>query len=441
MALKATHIQRFLPAWACLLALVLASNAQASSAGKRKPTPAPGSTFAVDMDPSSRCPAGQDENSRCIPQGEAFSRAAQASSYLGLYLVTSSGYVAGWMNNPENQQKAAARIEACLQNSPECDAEAKNQLMMALIQYNLVNEVKANMLQNNTLRERMKSLPKDPELKNGIFFEPKDGKTRSSGHAHTNTFKLTKKDLAEGVTFRSDEQLLKERQQLGPAFMKEYENFLDTYTQTTAGKEKWYYEYTAANNEGGAALNSQGEAKKSKAQYVWRIDPSTGRPMMNRDLFYQQTQIEKQKPIQEAIKQYKEHVSSTELISEISGEKTEAEDTKDASKKDPNLKTRNVAVNTDAFRKAGLGLPGGIAPKEGEEVPEGVDLQDPSVIAGAIVGNLNETISKEERKLASTKGKDKVVPDVQLSVKAFDDFLQKVWPPSRAKSAIGSENK
>lgn len=356
------------------------------------------------------CGPGKNENALCGRQNESFKRAAQAASYLGHYMQHFSRY--GVVMKDDKQVAATHRaLKACLTASGDCDADARNRVMAALMQYNLGKEVRAMIVENNTNEQNMKSLGRPLRLRQRAGASLIN--RRQAGQSYDESFKLTARDLAEAVKVRIDPALLQQRNMLGEEFRRQYLNFIDTYSQTTeqAIHQRWHFKSvppgTAAEEHSAlAGLDDQSKPKK-RGHHVWELDPQTKAPRIKRERYEEDVRVQKSQPIQTIVKEYKESVTAPEI--KLDKEKKQGTIESPISE---NLKFDGVAIGM---------------PKQ-FDIVGGEKVTDPEKIPFLIAGNINEKIKKAEKDEA--RGRPNVVTNVQISIDNFEAYLNKIWPPS-----------
>lgn len=411
------------------LAYSLASLAAAPATSRIPPPakPLPPSMAPGDdgTSPHLRCPPGT-KDPRCASQAESFKRAAQASSYLAHYMKTQSLF-ATRMKDDANVLKTNEAIKNCT-TGPSCSSEDQALMMAALIQYNLGKEVKSMILQNNTNEAALKSIPEQRVLRG------KNQHRLGTGFSYEDSFKLNPANLGAREEFSLDAKKIQERQMLGEEFKKDFEKFIDVYSSTTDGKERWHYVASppgAGNGSDGAAV---GNTAKNQKHYTWDLDPADGfRPKLNKPRFEYDQKIQMSKNVRQVVTNFKDSLVAPSVIN----------DDKNQPATDPNQAAQNQSKAKPAknpneikitnpkedlrFTELGLGVP--------ERMQIGKDpikdvTTDEKVIAENVVGIINRQVAEAERKVASNGKGGKNIPNVQVDIKDFDAYLDRIWPPT-----------
>ena len=84
----------------------------------------------------------------CLPQQDAFKRAAEAASYLAIYQHSASDF-GTQMQDPKRAKEIGEALTECLSNGPKCNdgsinaQRMKSDLFKALVQYNFGKELKS----------------------------------------------------------------------------------------------------------------------------------------------------------------------------------------------------------------------------------------------------------------------------------------------------------
>jgi len=133
---------------------------------------------------------------QCMPQADAFKRAAEASSYLAYYQQNYSTYAA-LVKDPATKAKIEEAIRDCMAGS-NCDETKKTYLISALVQYNFGKQLKSQMLENQRNAEKMASLDQSAKDWKDMGVSPTHVLKGAQGLSNPNSGSLRQK------TFRLD---------------------------------------------------------------------------------------------------------------------------------------------------------------------------------------------------------------------------------------------
>lgn len=401
---KASKLGRILAFGLLLPALAFAapSSSRLPTPAKPAPTDRNGDASAADM----KCTKGADGVSTCAAQHESFERAAQAASYLGIYMSQYSAFAQSVVSDPSKLKKLQDSVVACLQGTGKCGPDEKSYLTAAMIQYNLGKEVKSMMLKNNTNQANMESF-KTPDGK--LLFEGKLRHVRNTQRTYKETFKLQPKDFNTVESFHRGAVADGERQSLGEEFKQDYLKFIDTYTQTTQDHAYWHRAYTKPTGS-------------ATAHAVWDIDPNTNNPKMHSEQFMFDVATQGNDKVRKIVADAKDSIEAPEI---------------EAIKDKPGMaKFKKDPADSMRFREFGLGVPVTGAVKVGDKVHL---TEDETLIARGIANEINDRIAKREAEDKKDKGVGYV--NVQLGVEQFDHYLEQVWPKTGYKYKIPSQEK
>ncbi|MGZ3713740.1 MAG: hypothetical protein ACXVBE_18380, partial [Bdellovibrionota bacterium] len=237
------------------------------------------------------CNGLKGDPSNCLAQEEAFKRTAQAYSYLAFYMQNYSAFGVA-MNDKEHPERLKENQEAVLDclAGKDCNNEKRDKMMAALIQYNLAKGVKSMILQNNTNKENMKSVAGQSVAATKLIAGKGQAAPRS-GVTYADSFKITPALLAAQGSFSPrDPKSLQDMDKMGHEFKQQYEEFIDTYSNST-GKEKWNY----AHANGGAA----------DSHHTWQIDPATNVPVLVRDRQYYDMDTQNSDVVKDTVAKFK----------------------------------------------------------------------------------------------------------------------------------------
>lgn len=229
---------------------------------------------------------------KCLPQSDAFKSASEAASYLAIYQTYMSQY-AETMQDDDKRREIQASVKACLEGSPDCDdtigdddhvkrARAmKQHLFAALVQYNFGKEVRAQMLENATRAENMKTMDVSPQELRDRKWRPRTVITTADNRLHhqavrDKTFRL---DPSQIQMFEPEKLSDQERAQLGAEFNNFYGQFVKEYSSSTGQrgpKSRWHYvaAKSAAVGSGGATAVIQPSGRND--------DPEVGNAAIDR---------------------------------------------------------------------------------------------------------------------------------------------------------------
>lgn len=362
-----------------------------------------------------RCTGGRDDAATCVAQKDAFGRAAQGYSYLAHYMSTQSLFARARMGDPDKLQQMQDSVVNCLQGK-KCDDHDKSRMMQALIQYNLGKGVKSMILQSNTAQLNMKSVD-DRQLLSG-----KKQLARQTGYSYTDSFKLTGRDLAEGVSYQIDAKTASERDKLGQDFKKKYEDFIDMYSSTNEEKKRWNFAHRGSRTGPGTQ------------HMVWELDPETKAPRLKKERFLADELSQNQDVVKKQVAAYKAKLSDPTFEVQEPGknDKTPVKPGQDNSTK---LVSKTDLREDLQFAAVGLGMPTvGVFEENGKKT------YDPGKIAAGIASNINKQIDQASKRELASAGPKKV-PSVQINIDEFDNYLDKIWPETGYKYKIQSKEK
>lgn len=430
----------------------ISAPALAAPAASRLPGRAADPEKGVEEKPiplSGPCNRALADGANCLGQMESFKRTSQAYSYLAFYMQNYSAYGRMVNNAPAEVKKNQEAVAACL--TGKCDQEQKDRMMAALIQYNLGKGVKSMILKSRTNKENMASLSVPRQKDYGMDFSQstdpallkgKQQMPRQTGAVYKDSFKITKRDLAEATAFRVDPKLIKEKADLGAEFKRQWESFIDEYAATTNTKQAWNYEYAQPKQTGGEQKHD-----------TWVLDPDTKAPRLNNQRFMEDVQTQNSKMVKDTVDEFKKSLKKPVFEREKEEEEKKTmiagtqpkqplpgqakPDDKQKPKKDPNALTVKSDLDKDLrFSDLGLGMPLAGVRDSDKKV-----TTDPREISVGIVGTINSKIDETMAKKRSLASKKDTIMDVQIGVANFDAYLDKIWPPSQIKNKIPSKNK
>ncbi len=371
--------------WILTLAAFAPALAQAEvTAASRAPTApaAPSATPELVTKPF----ANPCEGDRCINQNDAYSMAAQQSTYAAWYMQKYS-FMGQGLNTPgvinedgtqalSLRETLAEAVKDCIETEAgtACDPQKRRLILAALMHYNTARHARSMVLQNNLSREQMKSVPE------AVFAE---GQGVQAGESKVETFTL---DPASVLNLKA----ARDKEILGPEFLRDYRAFINAYTQTS-GEGYRYRE---------AVVAGEGEATYSLPT------PSVSQETLQRD-----TQLANNAVVREAVKSENQLLDQTLL-----------------------QPSRQPASPTDIDKKYGftelaLGMP-----RSGET------SDDPNVIAANIVTQINKDIEdaaeNRQRQADQASPASPEAPPISVTVTidipSFDAYLDAIWPPSAA---------
>ncbi len=388
----------------------------------------------------------------CLPQGDAFVRAAEAASYLAFYQMAESNYgkdVAERKAKPGEQEKFAEALRNCVEKTSNCDSDQKSELLKALIQYNYGKELKAQMLENAHRSENMKSV----DLGSGgwnqlgasptkiLSYREKNSPNEGSlkgGPLRKNTFRLDPKGVEKLAMEHPPEEL-------GNDFNRTFKEFVDTYSTSTGNrKSRWNY-VTAVNSAGGNRVFVPEVDNKN-------LDELQGKTRIDEARLKMDQRMQDSPAIREIVdsyqKEYGDGAAKPQRPAKTPPSPTAAGTTKadpNAAPSAPSVKAADAEKNAlakQAFEDSGFQLP------DSEADATGKPALTPPQIAGAVVVNINKVIAASEKGLhgpdqdprypssvsVEEQKKDaKKVISVKVNVNEFDKFLDDIWPPSVPK--------
>ncbi len=392
----------------------------------------------VDCVPWNQAPARKGDSSelvkkKCLPQTDSFRRAGEAASYLGHYYTNFTPF-AHRLHSMKDSERAEFHesIRNCVTGNPACGEKEKTELLQALVQYNFGKELRAQVLENNSRAERMKTASADLPASYWRGFQTNaqrvmTGKDKSgqptlrTGSLRTTTFRLDpKKDYVLDWTKAPADQ----RARLGNEFMQEYRGFIENYSKTTQTKSRWHY----VRAESSALLGSTFKAADDPAN----LDPKMGKHKVDRDRHFNDMRSQSTESVNEIIHSYKEALHKD-------GVQRERE--QDGKWKKAHVAWKDVNPNDILTADTGFGLARDVDEKTGEPI-------DPKTVARGIIVSINDAIVRTEENMAkkgaarsrlpagasgASRGRPPMIPSVTVDVEKFDKFLDAIWPADVAK--------
>jgi hypothetical protein len=366
----------------------------------------------------------------CLPQKDSFKRAAEAASFLAFYQQNFSQYGLE-SKDPVRKQEIQDALKACIGNDPKCfegdnGRKMKGDLLKALVQHNFGKELKASVLENQTRAENMKSM--DMYVKVDKTAGPGGIPTKvlnwnNSLHVGQVTKQSFRLDPKTVVPYDASKVSAQERVKLGQEFNNNFNSFVNEYTSSTGQrgpKSRWHYVEAKSAALGANATvivaynNSNLDARQGKAA----IDVAA----LNSDVKSQETA-----DVKDIVAIYRDHFKDV-LAMPTEGVKVNQGDGK--FKVDP---TDSMKA---AYEATGFGLD-----REQLESVKGTQFS-PKEVADLVVMNINRQITAAEKtiddrnKLAMARvpssapngAKQIITPSVTVDMKAFDTFLNDIWP-------------
>jgi hypothetical protein len=377
----------------------------------------------------------------CVPQADAFKRSAEAASYLAFYQQNLSQYGMK-MQDPDTRKRIAANVAACLNNDPSCDDtrgtpeeqqnahRMKGDLLQALVQYNFGKEVRAQMLENQTRAQNMKTLDLPPDELKAMGLKPREVLSHNhrlgTGHAVDGTFLL---DPSTITTFDPTKLSGAERAKLGQEFNLGFNQFVNDYTQSTQLKSRWAYVPVKRPAAGG------GNVWVTDVDYR-NLDAREGKAMIDKGRLGADIRTQSGPEVEEIVKgfreKYKDVVATPETLQKVHN--------KDAPK-DQEWSERKVDSMKAAYQDTGFGLPESElarigttdGPRNEHDVAAGVALTINKVFHDKQVEVAKQTQAENLARYPSSAGSGagapmQVAPSITVDVKAFDNFLDEIWP-------------
>lgn len=363
---------------------------------------------------------------KCLPQHDSFRRAGEAASYLGHYYTNFTPFAAELRNmKPDERAAFHDSIRECVQGHPSCDAKKQQMMLKALVQYNFGKELRAQVLENNARAERMKTASAD--LPAQYWREHRTNAQRvmthrgalKTGSLRTTTFRLNAK---KDYVFEWSKATQHQKDQLGSAFMDQYREFMNTYSQTTQQKSRWHYVSAKSSALMGSSYRAADDFRNQ--------DPKTATFGVNRERHDADQRSQNTQKVNEIVHSYKDALRKDGMIREVERRANQ-------------WKTEHVAwtdlpPNDIMTADTGLGL---IRQEEnGERV-------DPKLVAQGMILSINKAIVDTEDNVAKKNALQKarvpagnarasgpkVIPTVMVDVEKFDKFLDAIWPADVAK--------
>jgi len=361
--------------------------------------------------------AGVKATKNCLPQADAFTRAGEAASYLAHYYQRYTPYA---LEMRATEKKGELKdyqeqIRRCVTGQGSCDDKAKAEVLKAMVQYNFGKEIRAQVLEGRTRAELMKSVdlgakgwrdlgvraPKILTYKNAL----------RTGTLRKSTFRLDVKKL---VVVDTDKLSQAERNKLGADYLTHFNEFLNTYSKTTASQSRWHYV--------SAKSSALGAQDVFRAEWDGKnLDPRLGKTLVDRNRLGIDERSQNTQGVNEIVKSFKDDLRKEKIERDIAK--------KDGSGTDRlSVHPAQVAVND-----VGLGLAQDKDPATGE-------WMKPKDVAAALVVTINKAIVETEAKAIQQKQNErvpsstgasvqpKITPTVSVDVEKFDLFLNAIWP-------------
>lgn len=394
--------------------------------------------YAENQDTNAARRAQVEIGERCLPQNDSFKSAAEAASYLAIYQRGFSAF-GKRMNSEDGRKQVQDAVRRCLSNS-ECGKDDQNITLGALVQYNFGKDLKAQLLENQSRAERMKSLDfrwsretKDLRGRPTRIVQGKDVKELQSYSLRSKTFRLDK----DGVEFVDLENQI-ERDKFGREFNRTFQGFVTEYTRSTASygpKSRWHYVPLRSSALGGdGAVYVADFDPKNLNQRQGRSKINTER--LNADIRSQDENVRVQEIVEGFKKNFKDVVAKPFEYRSARLSAEEAAKQADSKTEPEPVRTDSMVAATEAM---GFGMPlDEINPNDPNAAKTPADL------AALVVVNINKQIHLKEKEMRGEQAGDdrfpssvptgekkaRVVNSVTLNVAQFDNFLDQIWPPS-----------
>lgn len=376
----------------------------------------PRSASEIDKLKSDAQTYGIKIGNKCMPQADAFTEAAEASSYLAFYQKTMSQYAAN-LADPEIKAKINDAIQSCILGKDDCDQSKQQSLLAALVQYNFGRELRANVMENRKHAEEMKSLDPGAQYWRETGYTPTKilswKNSRSGGTIKKHSFRINPNSLPVYDPIKTSPE---DRRKLGSEFNQTFNQFVEGYTAPVNQrglKSRWYYVPPKSSGDNDSIVKA--------------FDPEINRDgSMAVDSGKLRTDLKQEMDpkVREIVESYKNNFKDALAKPQI---EVHGEGKKDTIQM--------------AYQTAGFGLQKKTDPS-GEEV-------SPALIAQNVVMTINKEITKQEdemqKKNASdirypssdgnkpTKSGQEIIPSLVINIAEFDKFLDDVWPPSASK--------
>jgi len=385
------------------------------------------------------------KNKSCLPQAEAFTRAAEAASYLAIYQAGFSQY-ASEINDPARKKLIQDAVKACVNNDPKCDQSGegrkmRSDLLKALVQYNFGKELKSQVIENKTRAENMKSMEvnakADPTRGPGGV-PAKMLSWQNSLHSapvKEHSFRL---DLRQVNPYDPTKASAQERMLLGKDFNNSFDSFVNEYTSSTGQrgpKSRWHYvEAKTAAIEGSAGV---------VAAYDYNnLDPRQGKAAIDLASLNQDIKTQDSKTVKDIIESFRASrhdalAGPGEQVVNVGGKKVE--------------KKGNVDAMQLAYEDTGFGLNKDLLDISAKE---NGGVASPKDVAALVVVSINRAITEKEKGIeaaetekaarfpssAGNSAKAPTVPSVYVDMKSFDSFLNDIWPSGVPQPAQSNAN-
>jgi hypothetical protein len=439
------------------LLCVLASSARAATntTGGAIPvrrTIQPGTTTAQDArnpeivrneEPNVNCAqevkggyAKTGKKSECLPQSAAFLTAKEAAAYLGHYYQNFTPY-ASQLHNLQKDGKLHGyqnAIRDCVTGGP-CDADMQREVMKAIVQYNIGKDIRAQILENKTREENMKSIDPGPAGWRNLDAAPtrilsSNNTLRTTGHLRKKTFRLDPDKLQ---VFDPSQLSEEQRRALGASFLREHNMFLDAYQKTTSSHSRWHYVAVKSSAVAGFQANYENGLPKQDAYIAApdarNLDPRLGKTQINQGRLDRDVRSQGTAKVNEIVQSYRKEMQQ-EKVDRYLPEQGDSE----------KFKKGSVEAYRVAHKDLGLGIGTDKDQVTGREL-------SPREVAQAVVVTINKAIHVTEQKHKAQKDEEGRVPSalpdsskskatpttVSVNIKGFDDFLEAIWPADVAK--------
>lgn len=364
---------------------------------------------------------------KCLPQADAYRRAGEAASYLGHYYTNFTPF-ADELRRMKPDERAAFHdsIRECVQGQATCDAKKQQILLKALVQYNFGKELRAQVLENNARAERMKTASSDlpPDFWRAHRTNAQRVMTHKgalkTGSLRTTTFRLNAK---KDYVFDWSKATQHQKDQLGSAFMDQYREFMNTYSQTTQQKSRWHYVSAKSSALLGTSYRAADDFRNQ--------DPKSATLAVNRERHNADQHSQNTQRVNEIVHSYKEALKKDGVMRE--------REQRDGSWKEEHVAWTELHPGQILQGDTGLGLQ--------RQKDNNGEIVDPKVVAQGMILSINKAIVDTEdgvhkrnelqkaRVPAGSQGPaaQKINPTVMVDVEKFDKFLDAIWPADVAK--------
>lgn len=359
----------------------------------------------------------------CMSQADAFTRAGEAASYLAHYYQRYTPYANEMREIEKNGELKAyqQKIRNCVTGQGACDDKDKSEVLKAMVQYNFGKEIRAQVIEGRTRSELMKSVDLGPQgwRAIGVRNPPKiltKYNALKTGSLRKSTFRL---DLKKLVVVDPNDMSMADRQKLGSEYLTHFNEFIDSYSKTTATHSRWHY--VSAKSSALGAENIYRAEWDDKNQ-----DSKLGKTLINKNRHGIDQRSQNTQTVNEIVKSFKDDLHKDQLRREVA--------LYDPATKKTKKETKTVHPGQVAVNDIGLGLATDIDPETGTFVK-------PKDVAAGLVVTINKAIQdteddigkkREARVPSSASGASqsrlKYIPTVSVNVEKFDRFLDAIWP-------------